>query len=90
MVISRPTIDHADRQLDVAAVPSCPLARPHSALLIRIQKEHGENASGFYEFLEEVSGGRDHRPSMLKCSRGISAQVAALKGPEDAEGIFER
>ena len=64
-----------------------PLARPHAALLIRIQKEHGENAWGYYMFLREVSGDEiiDHFVEVLP---RISAEVAKLEADPKTPKYF--
>lgn len=64
-----------------------PLARPHSALLIRIQKDQGDNAWGYYAWLREVSGDAimDH---LIEVLPRISVEVAALKAdPKTPKGF---
>jgi hypothetical protein len=64
-----------------------PLARPHAGLLIRIQKDHGENAWSFYAMLREV-GGSDIMAHLFGVLPRISAEVVGLRADPDTPGRF--
>jgi hypothetical protein len=63
------------------------LARPHAKTLIRVQKDHGENAWSFYAQLREV-GGEEIIAYLFSVLPRVSAEVAKIKADPKTPKAF--